>query len=181
MRPKNATGDRQTRWGRKRRRLYARHRIEANAALIACMLLGLAAQDTITGWLMAGAPAGRVPIVGYLMVRPAQPDGRAGGTIRFEPAGPGTVRTRIVHSVLSMGQPPDTVETRTSHGGRWSIPASALRRGWKYRVTAHAGECPPTRTETITVPLLTRARVPPLTAASCGDATLTRRSGRRSP
>lgn len=170
MRTKNASGNWLKRWARRRRRLYARHRIEANALMIGLMLLGLAVRDTTPGWLMAGAPAGRSPIVGHLMVRPPEPGGSVTGTVRFEPKRPETARAAMIASVLSGGQEPATVEATTSHGGRWSIPASALRRGWTYRVTAQAGECPPTNAATITVPVFTRAHVPPLTAASCRTA-----------
>jgi len=170
MRTRSASANWRTRWGRKHRRLYVRHRITANALMIGLMLLGLAVRDATTGWLMAGAPAGRAPIVGYLMVRPPEPDGRARGTIRFEPTEPGTAPAGIIHTRLSMGQWPDPVETKTSHGGRWTMPASALRRGWTYRVIGQTGECPPAEAKTITVPLLGRARVPPLTAPSCRDA-----------
>lgn len=159
-----------TRWNRRRRRLYARHRIAANAAMIALMLLGVAAQDTVSGWLMAGAPAGRAPIVGHLMVRPAEPGGRVRGTVRFEPEGPTSGPAGIVASLLAAGGQPEAVETATSHGGRWSVPATALRRGWTYRIEAQAGACEPTEAGTIHVPVLTRARVPPLTAASCRNA-----------
>ncbi|MCY4119896.1 MAG: hypothetical protein OXG72_03135, partial [Acidobacteria bacterium] len=158
------------RWDRKRRRLYVRHRIKANTLMIGLMLLGLAVRDTTTGWLMAGAPAGRGPIAGHLMVRPPEPDGAISGTVRFEPKAPGTARAATIASVLSRRQRPATVEATTSHSGRWSIPASALRRGWTYRITAQAGECPPSEAATITVPVFTRAHVPPLTAASCREA-----------
>ncbi|MCY4636045.1 MAG: hypothetical protein OXG04_16320 [Acidobacteria bacterium] len=167
MQARTAAGNWRTQWGRRRRRLYAQHRIAANALMIGLMLLGAASQDTVTSWLTAGASAGRGAIIGHLMVRPPEPGGRIRGTIRFEPHGRSPGLAGRTSSVLSGGGPPEAVETTTSHGGRWSIPASALRRGWTYRIEAQAGECPATEAATITVPLLTRARVPPLTAASC--------------
>ena len=170
MRTGSAGANWRTRWGRKHRRLYVRHRIKANALMIGLMLLGLAVRDTTVGWLMAGAPAGRTPIVGHLMVRPPEPNGAISGTVRFEPKKPGALPAAAIHSVLSRRRQPDAVETSTSHAGRWSIPRGALRRGWTYRVTAQAGDCPPTVAATVTVPTLKRAHVPPLTAASCREA-----------
>ena len=156
-----------TRWGRRHRRLYVRHRIKANVLMIGLMLLGVAGRDTTAGWLMAGAPAGRAPIGGYLMVRPATPDGSTRGTVRFEPAGPRAGLAGAISAMLPLGRRPEAVETRASHAGRWSMPASALRRGWTYRVEAQAGECPATEAATIHVPVIQGPHVPPLTAASC--------------
>ncbi|MYD88415.1 MAG: hypothetical protein F4018_06635 [Acidobacteria bacterium] len=161
-----------TRWNRRRRRLYARHRIAANTAMVALILLGIPAQETATGWLMAGAPAGRAPIAGHLMVRPPEPGGIIRGTVRFKPERPATGPAGIVARLLAAGRRPQAVETATTPGGRWSVPANALRRGWTYSIEAQAGACHPTRAATTSVPFLTRARVPPLTAASC-NATAT--------
>ena len=161
------------RWNRRRRRLYARHRIAANTAMVTLVLLSAGAQETVTGWLTAGAPAGRTPITGHLMVRPPEPDGIVRGTLRFEPEGPAAGPAGIVASLLAAGRQPEAVETATTNGGRWTIPASALQRGWTYRIEAQAGACQPSEAATISVPLLTRTRVPPLTAASCNNATAT--------
>lgn len=170
MRAKHASGSCLRRWARQRRRVYVRHRIKANAAMVALMLLGIATQETVAGWLIAGAPMGRGPVAGHLMVRPPEPDGRIDGTVRFEPHGPETAPAAGIASMLSRGRRPGTVEATTSHAGRWSIPADALRRGWTYRITAQAGGCPSTDAATINVPWFTRAQVPPLTAASCRAA-----------
>ena len=156
-----------TRWGRRHRRLYVRHRMMANMLMVGLMLLGLAVRDTTAGWAMAGAPLGRGPIGGYLMVRPPTADGSSRGSIRFEPAGPKPGLAGAISAMLPMGQRPEAVEAATSHGGRWSMPASALRRGWTYRIETQAGECPAGAVATIDVPILTGPRVPPLTATSC--------------
>lgn len=167
MRAKTAATNRPTRWSRKRRRLYARHRTAANAAMALLVLLSMAVQDTVSAWMTAGAPTAWTPVSGNLMVRPAEPDGIVRGTVRFEPQGPAAGPAGIIAGLLAAGRQPEAVETATSHSGRWSIPAGALRRGWTYRIEAQAGACRPTGAGTTSVPVLTRTRVPPLTATSC--------------
>lgn len=171
MRAKTAATNRLRRWSRKHRRLYARHRIAANAAMVVLILLSMAAQDTVSAWMTAGAPTVWTPISGNLMVRPAEPGGSFRGTVRFEPERPAAGPAGIVASLLAAEQQPEAVETTTTHGGRWSIPTSTLRRGWTYRIETRAGTCQPTDAGTMNVPVLTRPQIPPLTAASCRNAT----------
>ena len=130
------------------------------------LVSGVVFQPSVTRWLLRDAPFGRPSVRGFVVVRPAAPEGVPPAvSVAIEPFYP-LPEPPLLAPLLAFLPSPVARTAVPDRAGAWALVGVSLRPFWAYRVVARLPACGSTAA------VVVRAR--PFRVARAGDLVLRR-------